>query len=383
MFQKSVFWATLVAMLPLSLAKAQETKKPEKKAPIVEVVFCLDTTGSMGGLLEGAKQKIWSMVNQIAGGKPTPELRIGLVAYRDKGDNYVTQITDLTDDLDSIHGKLKEFRAQGGGDFPEHVNQALDDAVNKIKWSKEKNTLRVIYLVGDAPPHMDYTDDVKYPDTCKKAKELGIIINAVQCGNNADTTKSFTDIAEKGGGAFVVIPQDGGTQVVSTPFDKRLGELSVEIASTNIYYGDEKAQLKAENARKDAIALPAAPPAAGGGVGAAAERVAGLAKMGKVAANDLIQDMAAGKIKLSDIKENELPAELKKLDEKARVEYIEKQAKKRQELQKEALELDAKRTEFIKKKLEEEKAKGKGKDSFDTKVLEILRDQAKKVGIDY
>ena len=55
----------------------------KKKAPQIEVVFCLDTTGSMGGLIEAAKQKIWSISNQIANGKPTPELKIGLVAFRD------------------------------------------------------------------------------------------------------------------------------------------------------------------------------------------------------------------------------------------------------------------------------------------------------------
>ena len=67
----------------------------------MEVVFCLDTTGSMGGLIEGAKEKIWSICNQIAGGKPTPDLKVGLVAYRDKGDDYVTKVYDLTDDLDA------------------------------------------------------------------------------------------------------------------------------------------------------------------------------------------------------------------------------------------------------------------------------------------
>ncbi len=108
---------------------------------------------------------------------------MGLVAYRDKGDEYITKVIDLTDDLDAIHGHLKKFVASGGGDEPEHVNQALHDAVHKIKWSTDKKTLRIIFLVGDAPPHMDYNDDVKYPETCKKAVEKGIIINTIQCGN--------------------------------------------------------------------------------------------------------------------------------------------------------------------------------------------------------
>src|ERR1700730_6497654 len=102
----------------LSGAPADEPPKKEKKRqPQVEVVFCLDTTGSMGGLIDAAKRKIWSISNQIASGNPTPRLKIGLVAYRDRGDEYITKITDLTDDLDLIHTQLMTFKAQGGGDF--------------------------------------------------------------------------------------------------------------------------------------------------------------------------------------------------------------------------------------------------------------------------
>src|SRR5262245_49689034 len=107
--------------------KPAEEKKPAK--PQVEVVFCLDTTGSMSGLIEGAKAKIWSISNQIASGTPSPDLKVGLVAFRDKGDDYITQVTDLSADLDAVYAKIKTFAAAGGGDTPESVNQALDDAV--------------------------------------------------------------------------------------------------------------------------------------------------------------------------------------------------------------------------------------------------------------
>src|SRR3984893_8537619 len=179
----------------LSGAPADEPPKKEKKRqPQVEVVFCLDTTGSMGGLIDAAKKKIWAISNQIAGGTPTPRLKVGLVAYRDRGDAYVTRVTDLTDDLDDIHSQLMGFQAQGGGDTPESVNQALHEAVTKISWSKDKKTLKIIFLVGDAPPHMDYPDDVKYPETCKLAVMNDIIINTVQCGNHAETKKVWEKI---------------------------------------------------------------------------------------------------------------------------------------------------------------------------------------------
>jgi len=83
-------------------------------------------------------------------------VKIGLVAFRDRGDAYVLKSFDLTDDLDAIHGHLMSFQAQGAGRFSQSVNQALHESVTKISWSKDKRTLRMIFLVGDAPPRMDF-----------------------------------------------------------------------------------------------------------------------------------------------------------------------------------------------------------------------------------
>src|SRR5262249_300292 len=110
--------ALLLAPGAYATGLAAVPSKPSPARPRVEVVFCLDTTGSMGRLIDGAKAKIWSICNQIAGAKPTPDLKVGLVAYRDRGDEYITKVFDLSDDLDAIHGHLKSFQARGGGDTP-------------------------------------------------------------------------------------------------------------------------------------------------------------------------------------------------------------------------------------------------------------------------
>src|SRR5262245_8085241 len=176
--------------------------------PRIEAVFVLDTTGSRGGLIEGAKRKIWSIANQMATAKPAPKIRIGLVAYRDHGDDYVTKLTPLSDDLDAVYNDLMKFQAAGGGDGPESVNQALNEAVTKFEWSKASKTLRLNYLVGDAPPHMDYTQDVKYPESCKAAAKAGITINTIQCGAMADTTPIWQEIARKAEGEYFAIEQN-------------------------------------------------------------------------------------------------------------------------------------------------------------------------------
>jgi hypothetical protein len=202
----------------------------------------------MGGLIRAAQDKVWSVCNQVAGGKPVPTLQVGLVAYRDKGDDYITRVTDLNRDLDSVHKELLGLNAAGGGDFPEHVNQALYDAVHKINWSADRKTLKIIFLVGDAPPHMDYNDDVKYPETCKKAVEKGILINTVQCGSDASCAKYWKDIASRAGGEFVVIPQAGGVRVVATPHDDRLATLLRDLMDTALIYGNAAQKRAGENA---------------------------------------------------------------------------------------------------------------------------------------
>ena len=98
-------------------------------APALEMVFVIDTTGSMGGLIEGAKQRVWGIVNEVMQSSSHPSVSIGLVAYRDRGDQYVTQVLPLTNDLDKVYSVLMDYQAGGGGDGPEDVRRALADGV--------------------------------------------------------------------------------------------------------------------------------------------------------------------------------------------------------------------------------------------------------------
>src|ERR1700710_2095157 len=157
--------------------------------PTVEVAFVLDTTGSMGGLIEGAKRKIWSIATAIVDSNPDADARMGIVAYGDPGDDYATQTSALTTDIQALYANLLELKARGGGDWPESVNEALAVAVNKLRWTPSSDTRRIVFLVGDAPPHMDYAQDTKYPTTLAVAKQKDITVNAVQAGNARDTER--------------------------------------------------------------------------------------------------------------------------------------------------------------------------------------------------
>jgi Mg-chelatase subunit ChlD len=355
----------------VSGVRADEPAKKATPRPEVEVVFCLDTTGSMGGLINAAKQKIWAISNQIASGQPTPRVKIGLVAYRDRGDTYITKIVDLTDDLDAIHTQLMSFQAQAGGDFPESVNQALNEAVTKISWSKDKKTLKMIFLVGDAPPHMDYPDDVKYPETCKLAVTRDIIINTVQCGNHAETKKYWLDIFRLAEGSYVQIDAHGGPIVaVATPFDADLAKINRAISETTLVYGTREAQREGESKKTSNAALAPA---------AAADRAAFYARGGAGTSYDLLKNVQDGTVKLETLKKDELPPQLQKLNLAEQKTYLKNLEVERRDMSEKALQLNKQRNEFIAKKQAED-SKHRARDTFDNQVLQILRRQATRNG---
>src|SRR5438105_4222659 len=109
---------TLIALVLAVSGAAAPARIPAdpRPGPRVEVAFVLDTTGSMGGLIEGAKRRIWSIARRIGEGRPRPDLRIALVGYRDLGDAYLTRVHDFTGDMDEVFANLSAFRAEGGGD---------------------------------------------------------------------------------------------------------------------------------------------------------------------------------------------------------------------------------------------------------------------------
>ena len=99
-----------------------------------------------------------------------------------------------------------------------------------------------MFLVGDAPPHMDYAQDTKYPEVLRMARDRGIIVNAVQAGGARDTERVWRDIAQMGHGRYIPIPQDGGHLVViETPYDSEIIELQDDINGTVIPYGPRRA----------------------------------------------------------------------------------------------------------------------------------------------
>jgi hypothetical protein len=371
LFARALAPVFVVASCILSTVSAQAK-------PAVEVAFVLDTTGSMASLIEGAKRKIWSIATTIVEENPGADIRMGLVAYRDIGDEYVTQRIELTADIQDLYARLLELKARGGGDWPESVNEALHEGITKLSWTQGPEVSRIVFVVGDAPPHMDYAQDVKYPQVLKIARERDIVVNAVQAGEARDTMRVWREIAQMGGGEYIPIPQDGGKLVViETPFDIEIIELQEKLNGTVIPYGPRYKRSGVEQKTRQITGLAAAAPSSAADMAGYLNKRA-KAKPGEAITGDgdLVADVAAGRQTLSAVREEELPDTLRAMPPASRQAVVTKQATERKTLNDRMTDLVRKRDAFI---AERQKAQPvRTADSFDRAVQSTLRAQIKR-----
>jgi len=345
----------------------------------VEVVFVLDTTGSMGGLIQTAKDKIWSIASTLAQAQQGPEISMGLVAYRDRGDAYVTRVFDLSTDLDAVHTQLMTFGADGGGDGPEAVNQALEAAIEKMSWSQDQDAYKVVFLVGDAPPHMDYQDDVKYPQLMAAAAERGIVVNTIQCGSMHATIAPWRSIAALGQGRYFTVEQAGSAVAIETPYDRQIADLAAELDGTRFYYGSDEERAFGESKLFTGSRLRSR-----ASVSAQASR--GLFNLGTsgvanfLGGRELVDDVANGRVDLADVAPEELPASLAGMTTEEQTEVIAENIAKRADLQRQIAELGTDRDAFIEAEVD---AIGGVADSLDQQIYEAVREQAAPLGLSY
>ncbi|HEX7771508.1 MAG TPA: vWA domain-containing protein [Pyrinomonadaceae bacterium] len=348
------------------------------RGPAMEMVFVLDTTGSMGGLLTGAKERIWGIVNEVMQTSSLSSVKVGLVAYRDRGDQYITQVLPLTEDLDKVYLTLMDYEADGGGDEPENVRRALSEGVSQAGWSQPSSRqAQILFLVGDAPPH-DYADEADPFTTADLAVKQGIIVNTIQCGHSPMTKQVWEAIARRGQGQYFLIPQNGGVQTISTPYDEQLSQLGTRLGRTSMAYGGgagaagdafrAKQKNILEHVEMD-VATRSAP-------SAAAERTVNKVLNSKAYIGDLLQDIENGSIKLESVKTEDLPSELQKLSAEERKQEIAKRLAERSEIRKQIMDLSKQRTEYI--AAERKKRKGGAENSFDVAVSAALREQLAK-----
>jgi len=185
----------MIAALLLTLAAAN--------VPRIDVAFALDTTGSMGDEIDVVKEKIVDIARNISAGQPRPDVRFGIVAYRDRGDDYVTKTFPFSREIADVQKTLRALSANGGGDEPEAVAEGLYAAVHELQWDFSRDTARMIFLIGDAGPQQ-YPDGKDWRKVTSEAAEKGITISVIGCsGLSPVGERVFEKIAKMADGQMM------------------------------------------------------------------------------------------------------------------------------------------------------------------------------------
>ena len=136
------------AATPAALVAGLEVLLRQEAGNSVDIVLCIDTTGSMQPYIDEIRERLIPMMREIVG--EFPEWRIGILRFKDYFEEYLTRVVPFTNSFTVFQRNLNAIVARGGGDIPEAVYEALYDSVNRFPWAAES---RLVILIGDAPPH--------------------------------------------------------------------------------------------------------------------------------------------------------------------------------------------------------------------------------------
>jgi hypothetical protein len=185
----------------------------------LDVLFLLDATGSMGDEIARLKANIASVAQQIDALPSRPDVHFALTAYRDRHDSFVTRTFDFTADEAQFAKALDEVQADGGGDTPEDLDAGLDAAINRANW-RGPDAVKLVFLVADAPPHVDYPDAPPYAASLAAASAAGIKVLPIGAsGLDPSGAYIFRQLAQYTLGRFVFLTYgaDGASPGTSTP----------------------------------------------------------------------------------------------------------------------------------------------------------------------
>ncbi len=373
LFTSMVAFVSTAALCSFAFAKEPEkSKAKENPKPLVQIAILLDTSGSMEGLIEQAKSQLWRIVNEFAKAKQggvAPEVQVALYEYGKSSlaaaSGWIRQIQPLTTDFDKISEELFALRTNGGD---EYCGWVIKDAINELVWSPESNVYKAIFIAGNEP----FTQGpVDYAVSCKAAITKGIIVNTIHCGDEATGINTkWRDGADLADGRYLIIDQNRAVVSIDAPQDKEIAKLGVELNKTYIAYGVAGRAGEARQKLQDVNALSLAPAS-----GAAVQRsVAKASANYQNASWDLVDAAKEKDFKLSELKAEDLPAEMQKMNAEERKAYLEKSAKERIDLQAKINQLNKAREQYVATRMKEIA----GTKTLDAVVVSAVREQSAK-----
>ena len=363
---------SIISVLSLMALTNPVKKSAQQK---IQVAILLDVSGSMEGLIEQAKAQLWNMVSVMGkaqcNNNVTPKIEIALYEYgrttNNKADGYVKQISGFTSDLDLLSKNLFSLTTNGGDEFCGHV---IYTSLKDLQWDAVAENYKVIFIAGNE----DFLQgDVLYTKACNEAKQKGVIVNTIYCGDSLQGIREHWNLSsECGNGSFTVINQNEKIDDIPTPYDSIIFSLNEKLNGTYIAYGYSGAGMMAMQSNVDKMNYSASK-------GAALKRatVKSNAKLYKNESWDMVDAEGVDDKFIDKLDKKTLPDSLKNKTNEQLKQIVKEKASQRSNIQKQIVEENTKRESFI----VTEKAKVAVKNNtatLESEIEKIIKHQAKR-----
>lgn len=349
---------------------AKKIEAPERAPGRIQVALMLDTSGSMGGLIDQARSQLWKIVTRLDDARrdgKRPQLEIALFEYGNPAratakSGWVRQIKPFTTDLDSVSEALFGLTVDGGDEF---VGKAVATAVQDLAWSTTEGDLKLLFIAGNESFDQGPIAPHK---AMKRAKQKGVHVTAILCGADDPTWSAGTKLASMD---FFTIDQNLVVAHVDAPQDAEIARLGASLNDTYIPYGANGASGAARQAAQDTNAVGSQP-------GSMVWR-----SMAKSSANytnsgwDLADRFRDGGIDLKTLPNSDLPEAMRGLTPEQREAYVVAKLAERNQIQARIKELGEARAKFVASAQRE----ASGAESLDSAMLSAVTKQARAVGL--
>ncbi len=365
--------ALLLVLAVFGRANAADEKAVDKgDKPKIQMAILLDTSGSMKGLLNQARTQLWSIVNEFTTAKRNgkqPVLEVALYEYGHASlgakNGFMRQIVPMTDNLDKVSEELFKLVTGGSAEF---CGQAIDKAASKLKWSESHKDLKCIFIAGNE----EFTQGpVDYRAACKTAANKGITVSTIYCGAKQEgVANMWLEASKLADGSFSNIDQNRKVPNVVAPQDNELAKLNVRLNTTYVAYGSDKKRMESvqRQVAQDGNAAKSNPIANNSRIQFKASHLYNNAGW------DLCDAITHKRVKLEDLKEDQLPEALRKMSVEERKKYIADKIAQRKAIQAEITKLSKLRATYVANEMK--RLSVNLDDTLDAAVVGAAREQA-------
>lgn len=366
--------ATLTLAMPAVLW-ANQQPLPRQHAvaiqqPKIQLAILLDTSNSMDGLIDQARQQLWQVVNEFSKAKRegmTPVLEVAVYEYGNNGIDaergHVHQVAELTRELDKVSEALFSLTTDGGDEYCGH---AIAHAVAHLQWSASPDDVKAIFIAGNEPFNQGPTP---FTDAIEGARARGIVVNTIHAGDYQTGLRTgWQQGALMAGGNYMSINHNQPVVHIEAPQDTEIARLNARLNETYIPYGQAGAAGAARQQEQDDNSY-------GVSIGLLAERAKSKAMDLYSNSNwDLVDAVESGDADLREMDPEALSEEMQAMSPAARKAFVEQKAKERADLKAEIVELGRQRDAYV---AEQRKSQvEQGVDTLNEALTRSVREQA-------